>query len=100
MAQKIIYTCCLLSRTITISKLLEEIKRPSSKWIKLKGKEYQKFYWQNGYGAFSVSQSNVKEVVSYIERQKEHHKKYSFQEEFIKLLKRYQIEYDERYIWD
>lgn len=95
-----VHILCLLSRTITMSKLLEEIKKASSKWIKSKDEKFKKFYWQNGYGVFSVSQSNVKEVESYIERQKEHHKRYSFQEEFIKLLKKYRIEYDERYIWD
>jgi len=95
-----IHILCLLSRTITISDLLKEIKRDSSKWIKTKDKRFRTFYWQNGYGAFSVSQSNVKEVKLYIEKQKEHHKIYSFQEEFIKLLEKYEIEYDERYIWD
>lgn len=95
-----VHILCLLSRTITMSKLLEEIKRGSSKWIKSKGEKFKKFYWQNGYGVFSVSQSNVRQVESYIEAQKEHHKRYSFKEEFIRLLKKYQIEYDERYVWE
>ena len=80
--------------------MIEVVKKDSSKWIKTKGKAYRNFHWQNGYGAFSVSQSNVDEVIKYIEDQKEHHCKRTFQEEFRAFLKKYQMPYDERYVWD
>ena len=65
-----------------------------------KGTAYRSFHWQNGYGAFSVSQSNVVRVVKYIEEQKAHHRRQTFQEEFRAFLKKYQVPYDERYVWD
>jgi REP element-mobilizing transposase RayT len=95
-----VHICCLLSRKITQSKLLEEVKTGSSKWIKTKGKEYEKFYWQDGYGIFSINPYEIERVVKYIENQHEHHRKKTFQEEFIAFLKKYNIEYDERYLWD
>ena len=95
-----IHILCLLSRNITISKLLEELKKSSSKWIKTKGDAYKNFYWQNGYGAFSVSQSAINTVKKYIANQKEHHRKKTFKEEYVEFLERYEIEYDEKYIWD
>ena len=95
-----IHILCLLSRNITISKLLEELKKSSSKWIKSKGDTYKNFYWQNGYGAFSVSQSAVNTIKKYIANQKEHHRKKSFKEEYVEFLEKYEIEYDEKYIWD
>ncbi|HGY56133.1 MAG TPA: IS200/IS605 family transposase [Caldithrix abyssi] len=88
------------SRVITISKMLEILKKESSKWIKKRGLNYDNFYWQNGYGAFSVSQSRVENVKKYIENQKSHHRTISFKEEFIRFLKEYNVEYDERYVWD
>ena len=90
----------LLSRKFAVCDVIEEIKKSSSKWIKTKGEKYKQFYWQNGYGAFSVSQSNVNAVKNYIARQKIYHKKVTFKEEFIQFLEKYQVEYDERYIWD
>jgi REP element-mobilizing transposase RayT len=95
-----IHVVCSLSRTITIAALIEEIKTNSSKWIKTKGREFQRFGWQNGYGAFSIGQSQLDSVKRYIESQPEHHKKMTFQEEFREFLRRYQIEHDERYVWD
>jgi len=88
----------VLGRTVSLSKVVEEVKKESSKW----GKEeiYPGFYWQNGYGAFSVSPSNVKQVKAYIENQEDHHRRMTFQEEFRELLRRHEIEWDERYIWD
>ena len=80
--------------------MLELVKKDSSKWIKTKGNDFSKFYWQNGYGVFSVSQSRVNKVKTYIESQKEHHKKKMFKEEYREFLKEYNIEYDERYVWD
>jgi REP element-mobilizing transposase RayT len=95
-----IHICCLLSRKITQMKLLEEVKKESSKWVKTKGKQYEKFYWQDGYGIFSVNPSELEKVVEYIENQHEHHKKRTFQEELLLFFKKYKIEYDERYLWD
>jgi len=89
-----------LSRTLTVAKVVETVKTSSSKWIKTKGTEFASFHWQGGYGAFSVSQSDANTVVRYIENQEEHHRKMTFQEEFRKFLERYQVPYDERYVWD
>ena len=80
--------------------LLEGIKKCSSKWIKTQGSDYQDFYWQNGYGVFSVNPSEIDIVLRYIEGQREHHKKVSFQDEYRAFLKKYKVEYDERYVWD
>ena len=83
-----------------MSKIVGEVKRNSSKWIKTKGAGYREFSWQGGYGAFSVSKSSVDSVIIYINSQKEHHRKYDFMEEMIGLMKKHGIEYDERYLWD
>jgi putative transposase len=89
-----------LSRNHAIRKVVEEIKKGSSKWIKTKGPKYSEFYWQAGYGAFSVSQSNAPRVRAYIAKQEEHHRQRTFQDELRALLRRHQIEFDERYVWD
>jgi REP element-mobilizing transposase RayT len=89
-----------LPRTLPLSKLVEEIKKGSSKWIKTQGVFYQNFSWQNGYGAFSIGQSTVEAVRFYIQNQKEHHKKTSFQDEYRAFLKKYNIAFDEKYVWD
>lgn len=89
-----------LPRTLSLSKLIEEIKKGSSKWIKTKGNLYNDFAWQKGYGAFSIGQSAYDSLRKYIRMQKDHHKKISFQDEYRAFLKRYQIEYDEKYVWD
>ena len=88
------------SRNISIAKLVGEIKRSSSKWIKTKGGMLTKFSWQNGYGVFSVGSSEIERVKSYILNQEEHHRKRSFQDEYRKFLREYEIEYDEKYVWD
>jgi putative transposase len=88
------------SKNLSLSKVVEEVKKGSSKWIKTKGAEYSGFHWQTGYGAFSVSQSGVTDVVQYIQSQKEHHCRKTFQEEYREFLKRYEVTYDERYVWD
>ncbi len=89
-----------LPRTLSISNLLEELKKNSSKWIKTKDKKYHDFAWQKGFGAFSVSESLHEAVATYISNQKEHHKIHTFQDEFRKILQRHNIPYDERYVWD
>ena len=95
-----IHILCLLSRKIALMKLIEELKSHSSKWIKTKGSQYKKFYWQNGYGGFSVNPQQVDVVKNYILNQEEHHKNKTFKEEYLELLIENKIEYDERYIWD
>jgi putative transposase len=89
-----------LSRTHSIASVVKEIKRTSSGFAKELSTTLAKFHWQGGYGAFSVSQSNLKEVVSYIENQEEHHKRVTFQDEYRAFLLAYGIEYDERFVWD
>ncbi len=81
-----------------ISKLVDDIKRETSKWMKEQG--VAKFYWQRGYGAFSIGQSQVVNVSGYIRSQKEHHKRQTFQDEFRPLCQKYEVEIDERYCWD
>ena len=95
-----IHVLCLLSKKVALITLLEEIKSHSSKWIKTKGGDYNNFYWQNGYGAFSVNSTEVDIVIEYITNQKEHHKIKTFQEEYRAFLKKYHVDYDERYVWD
>ena len=90
----------LLSKNHALADIVEEVKSSSSSWIKTKGPDVSGFYWQNGYGAFSVSQSNVPMVQEYIVNQKEHHRQMSFQEELRELLKRHEVSFDERYVWD
>src|SRR5205823_4589396 len=89
-----------LSRTMAVADLVEEVKTGSSKWMKTKGREFRNFHWQRGYGAFSIGQSNVAELKRYIRNQKQHHRRVTFQDEYRRFLKRYEIGFDERYIWD
>jgi len=95
-----LHVLCTLPRTTSIAMVLEEIKKSSSKWIKTKGKKWDKFAWQDGYGIFSVSQSLVKKTEEYIKNQEEHHKKISFQDELRQFLESYNVDYDEKYLWD
>lgn len=95
-----IHLLVTLPRTISISTLLEELKKNSSKWIKSKGNQFRDFSWQKGFGAFSVSITHQKAVEKYIATQKDHHKTISFQDEFRKLLTLHKISYNEEYVWD
>ena len=87
-------------RTISVADFVKKIKTGSSHWIKDKGKEFQHFGWQDGYGVFSVSPSKKQAVIDYIVNQKEHHKKQTFQDELIHFLNKYEIKYDKQYLWD
>ena len=89
-----------LSRKYSIATIVREIKRTSSAWVKDVAPSRKRFHWQNGYGAFSVSQSHMDRVFRYIEQQEEHHRRISFQDEYRSFLEKYGIEYDERYVWD
>jgi putative transposase len=87
-----------LSKTIAFSDLIGRLKGSSSSVSRRKG--LSDFSWQNGYGAFSVSESNVESVTAYILNQTEHHKKFSYQEEVREIMKRHRVAFDERYVWD
>jgi REP element-mobilizing transposase RayT len=89
-----------LDKDRAIAKVVMEVKRGSSKWIKTQGRAFRKFHWQSGYGGFSIGKSAVERTKSYIARQAKHHRNKTFQEEFRKFLHRYEVEYDERYVWD
>ncbi len=95
-----IHIACTLPRTMTVSKLLEEMKASSSKWMKQKNKQCSDFTWQAGYAVFSLGQSQLPTLIKYIENQKEHHVKKTYKEEVLEFLKKYGVEYDERYLWD
>lgn len=95
-----IHILCMLSKKIALMKLLEELKSHSSKWVKTKDESLKNFYWQNGYGAFSVNYKGVDVVTRYIANQHKHHHKKTFQEEFRSILADNNVEYDERYVWD
>ena len=89
-----------LSKKFALCSVIEAVKKNSSKWIKTKGTRYKNFHWQNGYAAFSVDQSNVERIKKYITNQKIHHQKKTFKEEYLLLVKKYNMKYDERYMWD
>ncbi len=95
-----IHILCMLSKKIALIKLLEELKSHSSRWMKTKDKSLNNFYWQEGYGAFSVNPVEVEIVINYIAKQKEHHRKKSFQDEYRAFLKKYKVDYDERFVWE
>lgn len=95
-----IHILCVLSKNVALSKLVEEIKRHSSRWIKTQHAYYKAFAWQGGYGAFSVSQSVLERTIKYIDNQEEHHKKQNAENEFISFLNQHEIEHDEKYLWN
>jgi len=90
----------VLPTTVCIAEAMRKWKSLSSKWINETLSLPHRFAWQNGYGAFTVNHSNASTVAAYVESQAEHHKRMTFQEEFIALLERHGIEYDPRYVWD
>lgn len=87
-------------RTITQADWVKELKRVSHLWLNQQGTDHGDFEWQGGYAAFSVSQSKLEDVKTYISRQEQHHRKLSFREELLAFLKKHNVEYDERYLWD
>ena len=93
-----VHVLCQLSKNLAACKLVEEVKKSSRKWMK--EQVVVDFSWQNGYGVFSVSQSNADVVRKYIEDQAEHHKKRDFKAEFREFCERYNMAIDERYVWD
>lgn len=95
-----IHILCLLSKKMSLVSFMKDLKSNSSKWIKTKGEKYEDFFWQDGYGAFSISPNRADDVTKYIANQHQHHKQVSFQDEYRALLKEYQTDFDEKYLWD
>jgi REP element-mobilizing transposase RayT len=95
-----VHLLCALSKTRDAAAMVKEVKRGSSIWLKTKGPDLSDFAWQNGYGMFSIGFSQIEAVRKYIEGQAEHHRRVSFQDELRELLRRYEMEFDERYVWD
>ena len=95
-----VHILCCLSKNHALAKVVEEIKKGTSKWLKRQDDSLRDFHWQNGYGAFSVSQSNVAEVPRYIEGQEAHHREVSFEDELRAFLRKHEVGYDEQYVWD
>ena len=91
---------CRQSKNLSVADLVQNLKRDSSKYVKEQPTGSSAFHWQKGYAAFSVSPSHVEPLIGYIREQEEHHRRESFQDEFRRLLKKYGIEFDERYVWD
>ncbi len=95
-----VHLLCRFARTISQAEWVKELKRISNGWLKEHGRDYAGFEWQGGYADFSVSQSNLEPVKQYIVSQEEHHRKMTFQDELRTLLRKHEIEFDERYVWD
>jgi REP element-mobilizing transposase RayT len=89
-----------LPRTLSAAELIEDIKKRSSKWIKTLDTRHSGFFWQRGYGAFSVSPSQLDAAVEYVRTQHEHHRTRTFQEEYRELLRKHGVDFQERYVWD
>ncbi len=95
-----VHILCMLSKNVTLVKLMSALKINSSRWAKTKGENFKNFYWQDGYGSFSVNPSQVDVVIHYITHQHQHHQKKTFQDEYRGFLKKYKVDFDERFIWD
>jgi len=95
-----VHVLARFGRTTTQANWVKELKRVSNLWLKDQSPEFASFQWQAGYATFSVSQSNVDQVVAYIENQEEHHRKITFQDELRKMFRSHNIEFDERYVWE
>jgi REP element-mobilizing transposase RayT len=89
-----------LSRTLAIAGLIENLKTSSSKWLKTQSAGLASFSWQRGYGCFSVGPMDLDTLCVYIDKQEEHHRTRTFQDELRMFLKKYGVEYDEEYVWD
>lgn len=95
-----VHIVTMMPRTLSQAQLIEQIKKLSSKWIMTLDARYGGFFWQRGYGAFSVSPSQLEEVLRYVEAQQEHHRTRTFQEEYREPLRRHGVDFDDRYVWD
>jgi REP element-mobilizing transposase RayT len=90
----------ILGRKTSLSEVVGGLKKSATEWLKQQSPRYQGFHWQAGFGAFSVSQSSVESVREYIRNQQAHHQKRSFQDDFRAMLHKYDLPFDERYVWD
>lgn len=88
-----------LPSTLSVAKAIQLVKGGSSKWVSETFPSHRDFEWQEGYGAFSISMSHIDDTIAYINNQKEHHRQQTFEEEYLAILRKHGIEYDERYIW-
>jgi len=95
-----VHVLSALSRNLSVAELIKQTKKSSSKWIKSKGGLLTKFHWQNGYAVFSVSESQEGRVHRYIQNQEQHHRRITFEDEFRTILRKHNVEFDERYVWD
>jgi len=95
-----VHILCKLSKNIALAELVSKVKSVSSGWFKKQDDDLRGFYWQNGYGAFSVNPTSVNSVIRYIKNQKEHHQTQDFQNEFRGFMKKNKMDFDERYVWD
>ena len=95
-----VHILCRMSRSLSVADFVLNVKKDSSKWVKAKEQSLGDFHWQNGYAAFSISPSHVEALRRYIVDQEKHHQKESFQDELRRILRKYDVEYDERYVWD
>ena len=95
-----VHILCLLSRTRSVAEVVMDMKGQSSKWAKQVRLSLRKFQWQRGYGVFSVSESAVETVRSYINNQEEHHRRKSFKEEYLGFLEEHHVSFEEQYLWD
>jgi putative transposase len=95
-----VHILCLLSRNHAISEIVKKAKANSSSWAKALGGRCQKFAWQSGYGVFSIHQSQIESAKKYMQGQEEHHRRKTFQEEYLEILHEHQMPYDERYVWE
>ena len=98
-----VHILCRLGKDLSIAELIQKLKSNSSRWLKTQNHIdpfLEKFSWQKGYGSFSVSPSNLSKVEQYIAHQREHHKRYSYKEEYLKFLEKYDVEYNEKYLWE
>lgn len=94
-----VHILCILSKKITQVDLLQQLKHGSSIWVKTRGNQYKDFYWQDGYANFSVSPREVDNVASYIRQQEQHHRKISFEDELLELLREHNIDFDQDHLW-
>jgi REP element-mobilizing transposase RayT len=95
-----VHLLCRLGKQMEVSNLIRDVKRDSSTWVKHESPSLADFYWQRGYGAFSISPSHVPGLTRYIQDQEQHHKRESFQDEFRRICGKYGVSIDERYVWD
>jgi putative transposase len=95
-----VHILCYLHQSRSISEAVKNLKARSSRWLNEENVSNTHFNWQTKYGAFTVSKSQIEDTAQYVENQKEHHKTITFKEEFLNLLKKHEMSYDERFIWE